>query len=65
MTPEQELARIKSDFSEREWSRLETIPEFQKALAAMDFVRAGEIAHREVRGNFNSASVARKFKDYY
>lgn len=65
MTPEQELARIKKDFSEREWSRLETIPEFQKALTAMDLVKVGEIAQREVRGNFGTAAAARKLKDYY
>jgi hypothetical protein len=64
MTPEQELQRLKKDF-EKQWPRLEKLPEFRQALDRMDLVRLGEIASSEVLGDYRSAEVARRFSMYH
>ena len=64
MTPHEELERIKKDFAPY-WATLEQNPEFKKALKEMKLVELAEIAHREVRGNYSTPSMAKKMKDYY
>ena len=63
MTPEEELARYKRNFADQ-WARLEKIPAFKKALDEMDLVTLGEIANREVYGDFSSQTTARALREY-
>jgi len=50
MTQEQEIKRIRKEYSEH-WQNLEGIPAIQKALADNDPIRLGEEAAKIVRGD--------------
>jgi hypothetical protein len=64
MTKEQEIERYQKEYRDQ-WERLLTIPEFAKAVGEMNVVEVGEIANREVRGNFDLQSDARIAREYF
>jgi hypothetical protein len=57
MTPEQEIARIKSDYKEH-WTRLEQHPGIQKAIAEKNPIKLGEIAAMVVYGSYYDKGAA-------
>ena len=64
MTPDQEIARYKKDFGEKQWDRLLAMPAFKKAVDEKDTVKVGEIGNREINGNFHSQEMASRLRAY-